>query len=52
MKGFYYVTPENTRSWRLRNHTCADLFFPLNAVDQWLGFGRFPAREPLWGLSR
>jgi hypothetical protein len=52
MKGFYYVTPENTDSWRLRNYTCVDLFLPLNAVDRWLGFGRCPACEPLWGLSR
>jgi hypothetical protein len=51
-KGFYYFTPENTDSWRVRNYACVDLFLPLNAVDRWLGFGRWPACEPLWGLSR
>jgi len=52
MKGFYYFTPENTDSWRLRNYTCVDLFLPLNAADRWLGFGRYPTCAPLWGLSR
>ena len=51
-KCFYYFTPENTDSWRFRNYTCVDLFSPLNAVDRALGFGRYPAGEPLWGLSR
>jgi hypothetical protein len=52
MRAFYYFTPENTRSWRQRNQACVYLFWHLNIVDQWLGFGKAPASEPLWGLSR
>jgi hypothetical protein len=44
MKGFYYVTFEDSESWRIRNRTCVYLFAPLNAVDQWFGFGRHPER--------
>jgi hypothetical protein len=49
--GFYYFTPEESASWRIRNYTCVFLFWPLNVVDRWLGFGKYPASEPLWGLS-
>ena len=49
---FYYFTPENTQSWRQRNDTCVYLFWPAKIVDQLLGFGKVPASEPLWGLSR
>jgi hypothetical protein len=48
----YYVTPENSRGWRWRNHACVYLFRPLNAVDRWLGLERGSAVEPMWGLSR
>jgi hypothetical protein len=49
--GFYYFTPENSNRWRTLNYGCASFFAPLNAVDRWLGTGRDPASEPLWGLS-
>jgi hypothetical protein len=50
--GFYYFLPENSDAWRLKNYGCVYLFWPINAVDRWLGFGRYPAFEPLWGLSK
>jgi hypothetical protein len=50
--GFYYVYPEDSRAWRLKNYGCVYLFWPLNVVDRWLGFGRYPASEPLWGFSK
>lgn len=52
MKGFYYFFPENSDVWRWKNYGCMYLFRPLNAVDRWLGLGRHPASEPLWGLSK
>lgn len=52
MKGFYYQAPEDTDSWRMRNQTCELLFAPVNTLDQWLGLGRAPADEPMFGLSR
>jgi hypothetical protein len=51
MKGFYYFFPEDTDAWRWKNYGCVYLYKPLNAVDRWLGFGRYPGAEPLWGLS-
>jgi hypothetical protein len=51
MKGFYYFTPENSDRWRFWNYTCVYLYLPLNAVDRWIGLGRGPACEPLWGLD-
>ena len=50
--GFYYFLPEKSDAWRVKNYGCVLLFSPLNIVDRWLGFGRVPASEPLWGLSR
>jgi hypothetical protein len=52
MKGFYYFTPEDSDAWRWKNYGCVTLFRPINAVDRWLGFGRHPASEPLWGLRK
>ena len=52
MKGFYYFAPEDSESWRWKNYGCVYLFWPINAVDRWLGWGRHPGSEPLWGLSR
>jgi hypothetical protein len=51
-KGFYYLTPENSDHWRHWNYSLVYLYAPANAVDRWLGTGRYPASEPLWGLSR
>ena len=33
------------------NYGCAYLFLPLNKFDCWLGTGRPPAAEPMWGMS-
>ena len=52
MKGFYYFSPEDSDAWRWKNYGCAVLFRPINAADRWLGFGRHPASEPFWGLSK
>jgi hypothetical protein len=52
IKGFYYFLPEDSDAWRLKNYSCVLLFWPLNAVDRGLGFGRQPAAEPLWGLNQ
>jgi hypothetical protein len=52
MKGFYYFFPEDSDAWRVTNYGCLYLFWPINAVDRWLGSGRYPASEPLWGLSK
>lgn len=52
IKGFYYFFPESSDAWRFKNYGCVFLFWPLNAVDRGLGFGRYPASEPLWGLSK
>jgi hypothetical protein len=51
MHGFYYLPPKDSDAWRFGNGTCILLFYPLNALDRWLGFGLPPASEPLWGLS-
>jgi hypothetical protein len=50
--GFYYFSPDSSEAWRWKNYGCAHLFWPINAVDRWLGLGRHPACEPLWGLSK
>jgi hypothetical protein len=50
--GFYYFSPEDSDAWRWKNYGCVSLFWPLNVVDRWLGFGRHPSPEPLWGLSK
>ena len=52
MPGFYYFAPEDSDVWRYSNYGCVYLYWPLNVIDRSLGFGRHPASEPLWGLSR
>ena len=49
--GFYYVAPRDTDGWRLLNRTCVLVFRPVQVLDRWLGTGREPAAEPLFGLS-
>ncbi len=51
MEGFYYFLPEDTDAWHTKNYACVTLFWPLNALDRWLGYGRYPAHPPLFGLS-
>jgi hypothetical protein len=48
--GFYYLPAEDTDAWRFRNHACVVFFYPLNEIDQWLGFGRYPAYEPVFSI--
>jgi hypothetical protein len=52
LAGFYYLTPEDSDSWRWKNYGCVVIFYPVNLVDQWLGTGRAPAKEPLFHLSK
>ena len=52
IQGFYYFLPEDSDAWRFRNSTCVRLFYPLNRLDQWVGLGRPPGKEPLFGLSK
>jgi hypothetical protein len=52
MAGFYYFSPENTTAWRIKNYGFVVMFWPLNAIDRALGFGRCPGAEPLWGVSK
>jgi hypothetical protein len=51
LAGFYYFSPENSDSWRLKNGLCVRLFSPIHALDRMLSGGRYPASEPLWGPS-
>jgi hypothetical protein len=53
MKGFYYLTLEDSFRWRYGNTCCVFIFAPCSSVDRLLGFGRVPSvNEPLWGLNR
>jgi hypothetical protein len=51
MSGFYFFTPENTHRWRQMNYACVALYYPLIAIEDWLGTGMPPGCEPMWGLS-
>lgn len=52
IRGFYYFLPEDSNTWRFKNRFCRLVFMPLNELDRMFGTGRYPASEPLWGLSR
>jgi hypothetical protein len=51
-KGFWFFEPRGTVVWRLSNYGCVYTYYPLIAIDCWLGTGRGPAAEPLMGLSK
>jgi hypothetical protein len=51
-KGFYFFPPQNTARWRYLNYACVSIYYPLIVLDNGLGCGRWPASEPLWGLSK
>ena len=51
MEGFYYFFPEDSDAWRYKNYGCMYLYWPLNFADRSIGFGRYPASEPLWSIS-
>ena len=50
-EGFYYFSPEDSGRWRTLNGTCLLVFWPINMLDAYLGWGRCPATEPLFDLS-
>lgn len=52
MQGFYYFFPEDNEDWRVKHRTCCLLFYPVNVLDCWLGWGKAPGYEPMWGLSK
>jgi len=49
--GFFYFELENTDAWQRKNFFCVYLFWPLNWLDCWLGFGKAPASSPLMDLA-
>ncbi len=51
-KGLVFFEPRDSTVWRLTNYGCVLLYFPLIQIDVMLGTGRYPGREPLWGLSK
>lgn len=51
-KGFWFFEPRDSGLWRLSNYGCVCIYFPLIVVDNCLGTGRWPAKEPLMGLSK
>ena len=50
-EGFYYCTAEGSPVRRYAHLGCRVVFWPLNAVDRYLGFGRAPASLPLEDLE-
>ena len=50
-EGFYFLPPEDSEHWRLRNYTLARIYYPLVAVDRFIGTGRSIACEPTGGLD-
>lgn len=51
IKGFYYFEPVDNDAWRYKNYPCVIFFWPLNAIDRAIGYGRYPAAEPLRGFD-
>jgi hypothetical protein len=51
-KGFYFFTPRDSALWRVFNYGCVGLYYPLIVADNELGTGMWPAKEPLWGLTK
>jgi hypothetical protein len=49
--GFYYLSPEDSNTWRRGNELCVRFFQPVNFIDRAVGLGRHPASEPLFRLS-
>ena len=50
--GFWFLSPENTDTWRFWNFGLYGCYYPLIFLDQKLGTGMPFAAEPLWGISR
>jgi hypothetical protein len=51
-KGFWFFEPRDSDLWRVSNYGSVSTYYPLIAIDCWLGTGRPPAAEPLLGLSK
>jgi hypothetical protein len=51
-KGFCFFTPRDSGLWRVSNYGCIAIYYPLIVVDNYLGTGRWPAKDPLMGLSK
>lgn len=49
--GTFFLTPENTESWRRINYGCARFYYPLVQIDCLLGTGEPVGHEPMWELS-
>jgi len=49
--GFYFLHPEPTDAWRMKNYGLVYLYYPLIFIDyEVLGTGRAVAFEPFWGF--
>src|SRR6266568_4177416 len=42
MYGFYYLPPSNSFTQCTLNDVCVGVFYPLNKIDQGLGYGKCP----------
>ena len=49
--GLYFFPPEDTDSWRAWNYGCVTFYYPLIAIEIWLGTVKGVGCEPLWQLS-
>jgi hypothetical protein len=60
MDGVYYLSSENLNDlppqeaidrWTLLNGYCRVIYWPLNAIDCFIGLGIAPASDPMWGMQ-
>ena len=51
VEGFYYCTADGLPTRDRAHVICSVVFWPVNAVDRLLGFGRAPAALPLRNLE-
>jgi hypothetical protein len=51
-RGFWFFEPRDSDPWRASNYGCVGIYYPLILVDNWMGTGMWPAKEPLFGLSK
>jgi len=51
-EGLYFFPPEDTDSWRAWNYGCVIFYYPLIAIETWLGTVDGVGSEPLWRLSQ
>lgn len=51
VEGFYYCTADVPPTCDRVHAICSVVFWPVNAVDRLLGFGRVPAARPLRNLE-